>query len=237
MLPSAPWHNTALQSEDELRCAQTQVKDLQLPPHPDPYKNWDHLAALDVILTHTDSSARVLDAGADLNSVILPWLALYGYTSLVGINPIFGETIVRGPIQYLNGDITQTTFEDSSFDVITCMSVIEHGVDIPAYFREASRLLKPGGYLITSTDYYPQTIPTHGQVAFGAPVHIFNRQEIEQMLSIAAHSGFVQTGQVNLTCQERPITWLGLRYTFVIFTLMMPMDSQKHDSTEGHARQ
>lgn len=49
-------------------------------------KNWDGLAALACILQTTRTSATVLDAGAALGSMILPWLFLYGYRSLVGVN-------------------------------------------------------------------------------------------------------------------------------------------------------
>ena len=38
--------------------------------------------------------------------------------------------------------------EGESFDAITCQSVIEHGVDLEAYFREMARILKKGGHLI-----------------------------------------------------------------------------------------
>lgn len=221
-LPDAPWHNTALLSERDWKKAFEQVQSLQLPPHPDPYKNWDHLAALDIILKHSDRSAHVLDAGADLNSVILPWLALYSYKHLVGINPIFDTPVICDPIRYLKGDITHTHFEPRSLDIITCMSVIEHGVDSSGYFCEAARILKPGGFLITSTDYFPDPIPTWGKSAFGAPIHIFCRTEILEMLHIAEQSGFIQTGPINLEVKEKPISWMELQYTFLVFTL------QKH---------
>ncbi|SRR5216683_7050770 len=218
-LPDAPWHNTALLSERDWKKALEQVQSLKLPPHPDPFKNWDHLAALDIILKHSDPSAHVLDAGADLNSVILPWLALYGYKYLIGINPIFDTPIICGPIRFFKGDITRTDFEPHSLDIITCMSVIEHGVDSRSYFRETARILKQGGFLITSVDYYPEPIPTQGKSAFGAPIHIFCRAEILDMLHIAEQNGFVQTGPINLEGEEQPISWMGLQYTFLIFTL------------------
>jgi SAM-dependent methyltransferase len=219
LLPDAPWHNTALHSERDWKKALEQVQSLQLPPHPDPYKNWDHLAALDSILKHSDTSAHVLDAGADLNSVILPWLALYGYKHLIGINPIFDAPIIYGPIRYFKGDITHTDFKPHSLDMITCMSVIEHGVDSSSYFHEAARILKPGGLLITSVDYYPEPVSTQGKSAYSVPIHIFCRAEILDMLQIAEQNGFVQTGPIDLESEEKPISWMGLQFTFLIFTL------------------
>jgi ubiquinone/menaquinone biosynthesis C-methylase UbiE len=47
-------------------------------------------------------------------------------------------------------------FEDSSFDLITCLEVLEHLEDDEKAVREISRVLKPGGYLIASvpSQYY-----------------------------------------------------------------------------------
>ena len=57
------------------------------------------------------------------------------------------------------------------------------GVNLAAYFKEMARILKPGGLLITSTDYYDSPVDTRGQVAFGAPIHIFSPDEIGRMHS------------------------------------------------------
>ena len=114
---------------------------------------------------------------------------------------------------------------DGSFDAITCMSVIEHGVPLDDYFREMWRLLKPGGLLITSTDYYPTPIDTRGQAAHGMPIKIFSRP---------GDRGGARVGEVDrdssrpdrldLDCEEKPIRWeqFGLDYTFVLFTLRKP---------------
>jgi hypothetical protein len=83
------------------------------------------------------------------------------------------------------------------------------------------RILKPGGLLITSTDYYPTPIDTRGQLAHGAAIKIFTRKEIQNMLKLATQCGFELTGEVNLDCTEKPIHWpqFNLDYTFLIFTL------------------
>jgi SAM-dependent methyltransferase len=221
---NAPFPNGVLQSRAELEEATRRGKELHLPLHRAPEKNWDHLTAVRPIAGAFPRSAVVLDAGAEFYSNVLPALFVCGFEHLYGMNLSFTDSARRGPIRYLPGDITRTGFPDAFFDAVTCMSVVEHGVPLRAYFQEMFRLLKPGGLLITSTDYYAEPIKTDNYLAHGAPVKIFSRQEAEDMLTLALESGFEFTGPVNLNCTERPIRWeiYKLEYTFLIFTLRKP---------------
>lgn len=225
--PRDPLPNAVLQSRSQWREAARNARRLQLPLHPSEEKNWDHLAAVNAILSSTSNTARILDAGAEIYSNVLPALFVCGYRNLFGMNLSFSHSTRRGPIRYLPGDITRTGFEDGFFDAVACMSVIEHGVPIEAYFREMYRILRPGGLLITSTDYYPEPIDTTGKMAHGAPIKIFCRQEIEEMLAQASACGFETTAGIDLECKERPIRWdlYDLEYTFLIVTLRKPAAS------------
>jgi SAM-dependent methyltransferase len=219
--PRAPWHNAVLKTSQESNEAIEQVRNLRLPLVSDAPKNWDTLAALDCILANTSKAASVLDAGAETYSRMLPWLCLYEYRRLDGINIVFGEQKKLGPITYKYGDITSTDYDSATFDVITCLSVIEHGVDLKEYFREASRILKPGGILITSTDYWQRQIDTRDQQMFGVPVHVFTQEEILQAIELATGSGFALTAPIDLACDEKVVHWeqVDLDYTFLVFTL------------------
>lgn len=216
--------NGTLKTRAEWEAAFENAKRLHVPLHRGPEKNWDHLAAVTTILANTNRSARILDAGAEIYSNVLPALFLYGYRELYGINLTFTDPTRRGPIRYIPGDLTRTPFPDEHFDAITCLSVIEHGVPLPDYFREMYRLLKPNGLLITSTDYYPTPIDTRGKVAHGTPIKIFSKPEIQAALELARSVGFQTTGNLDLECDEKPVRWdpFGLEYTFVLFTLRKP---------------
>lgn len=222
-----------MKSKAEWQAATERGQRLHLPLHRGDEKNWDHLAAVSIILANTPPSARILDAGAEIYSNVLPALFLYGYRDLHGINLSFTGPTRRGPIRYIPGDLTHTPYVDSSFDAITCMSVIEHGIPLGDYFREMYRLLKPNGLLITSTDYYPTAIDTRGQWEHGAPIRIFSKPEIESALELAKSVGFVLTGEIDLACQEKPIRWekFGLEYTFLLFTLRKPRETHPPNSS------
>jgi len=216
-----PRPNAVLRTEAEANAATAEIARLGLPSHPDQVKNWDTLAALSVVLSRTRPSDRILDAGAAYYSTLLPILARYRYTHLDACNLEFRQPKARGSIEFRYGDLTATDYPSGAFGSITCLSVIEHGVDLTAYFKEMARLLRPGGTLVTSTDYWSEPIDTTGLVAYDTPVRVFTPADITAGLEIAKSYGLEPTGPLDLSCQDRVVTWprFGLRYTFVVFTL------------------
>jgi SAM-dependent methyltransferase len=211
--------NTALRSRAQVDAALEETRRCRLPQHPTPEKNWDALIALALILEQTGPGARILDAGAPLYSVNLAWLYLLGYRNLHGVDLTYDRPVRRGPIRYEPGDLTRTQFPDASFDAVTCMSVIEHGVDPEAYFREMARLIAPGGLLVTSADYWADPIDTGDRVALGVPVRIFSAADAEELVAIGERHGFRAPGPIDLSCDERVVHWDGLEYTFLALAM------------------
>ena len=221
---SASFPNAVLQTRADWQEATRRAKELHLPLHRAPEKNWDHLAAIAAIANAIPKPGKILDAGAELYSSVLPALYVCGYRHLYGMNLSFTSAARRGPIRYLPGDITKTGFPSGFFDAVTCLSVIEHGVPVQPFFREMLRVLKPGGFLIVSTDYYSEPVDTRNQVAYGCPIRIFSRREAEETIADARACGFETTGEIAFECSERPIRWedYDLDFTFLIFTLRKP---------------
>ena len=218
--PRKQKENACLKFQAEVEESFREVQRLGLPPCPDRPKNWDSLAALDFILRNTGPKAAIFDGGAEAYSRMLPWLFLYGYENLIGGNIVFEERMHFGPIIYDHIDVTMTSFPRETLDLVTCMSVIEHGVDPKAFFREMSRILKPGGYLVVSTDYFEEAVDTRGQVAYGCPIRIFDKQGIIDLLTIAAEAGLEVTTNPELDAHEKLVHWeeYNLSYTFIILT-------------------
>ena len=81
---------------------------------------------------------------------------------------------------------------------------------------------KTNGLLITSVDYFETPIDTRGKEAYGVPIHIFSKVDMEVALDLDRDHGFETTGTLDLTCEEKAVKWRGvdLDYTFLVFTLV-----------------
>jgi SAM-dependent methyltransferase len=172
------------------------------------------------VLDLVGDRSAVLDAGSARYSPVLPWLRLYGLTDLVGNNLEFGADVRRDGVLFRYGDITATDFRDDRFDAVTCLSVIEHGVQVQAFLAETARILRPGGVLVLSTDYDQAPPDTTGISMYGRPVHVFSPAEIHALVADAADAGLDLVGPLALDHPERPVHWArtGLDYTFIRLT-------------------
>lgn len=211
--------NKALETEAEVTETLQRLYRLGLVVHQDYQKSWDAFRAFSVVMAEGNKRSAVLDMGASEYGVILNWLHLYGLRDLHGCDLSFATEFRRGSIHYTPQNIERTGYPSARFDFITCLSVVEHGVRLDAFFREAARLLKPGGYLLVSMDYWNEPIDTSSLYDdwYHCPVRIFTPDAAGEMIRIAAESGLAPTEPVDLTCGDRVVHWarFGLRYTFL----------------------
>ncbi|MBZ6379491.1 bifunctional 3-demethylubiquinol 3-O-methyltransferase/2-polyprenyl-6-hydroxyphenol methylase [Pacificimonas flava] len=68
--------------------------------------------------------------------------------------------------------------EDRRYDLVTCMEVVEHVLDVPAFLKSLRALLKPGGLLIFST-------PNRTAMSFG--VMILGAEWVLKLLPRGTH--------------------------------------------------
>ncbi|MCH8909043.1 MAG: methyltransferase domain-containing protein [Candidatus Heimdallarchaeota archaeon] len=180
-------------------------------------KNWDALIALDFILRNYNPNSKILDAGAEVYSTLLPWLSSLSYTILTGINLTFRTSFKINSIRYEYGDITNLDYPKDSFDVVTCLSVIEHGVNLEQFFEQMAKIIRKHGHLIISTDYFDIPVDTRDQVAYGVRIKIFTQAEVEKLIELGGKYKFEMVGNIDLNCDERVVTWkkYNLQYTFI----------------------
>jgi hypothetical protein len=207
--------NRALMDKDSVSTSIDILKKALLPLHTDAPKNWDNLIGLWHTVLNIDPHDAVMDVAATPESAFLPSLSAMGYKNLISINLTQNKTEIINGVTYMHGDCTQTQFSDGYFGFISCLSVIEHGVDLDKFFAESSRILKSGGYLFISTDYWFDSVDTRGQTAFGAPVKVFSARDIHELAKIAEKHNLHITGQIDLTCNQKVVNWIGMDYTFI----------------------
>lgn len=186
----------------------------------DAIKSWDVLRTLEYVERAYPKTARVLDLGA-FSSEILCSLRKAGFEALTGIdlNPRVRQMPFADRIHWAVGNFLNAPFPDGAFDVITSVSVIEHGLDAPVLLREASRLLAPGGSFVASFDYWPDKIDTSDTRFFGLDWRIFSRQEVEEFVVQARAYGFAPVGSLSLDASDTTVNCAGRDYTFAWMAL------------------
>ncbi len=195
----------------------------------DVMKSWDVDHALKIIEQHApDRGTPVLDMGC-FNSEVLYALHALGYRDVHGcdLNPLSRWMPYWTSIRYHVADLTKTPFPDGRFGVLTCLSVIEHGVPLDAMVAEVARLLRPGGLFLFSTDFdssgRPHEIDPKFRV-FNQSWRIFTPEELEGFIGKFRALGYtlLDPGQVDMTHPQNPIRWNEQDYTFTIVALKAP---------------
>ena len=100
------------------------------------------------------AGARVLDAGCGSGRT-LEELRRYGEVYGIELDPGAAQMAQeRGCGEVRIGRLEELPWEDGTFDLITCLDVIEHTPDDRATLRELRRVSKPGGFLLVTVPAY-----------------------------------------------------------------------------------
>ena len=183
-------------------------------------KSWDVLKTAHFIETNIPTDAPILDIGGYASEILCVLHRLH-YSNLTGVdlNPKIKKMPYADAIHYETADFMTTPFDSASFDVITAISVIEHGLDSQSLLAEVSRLLRPGGYFVASFDYWPDKIDTSGISIFGLDWRIFSRTEVMSFIDEASKYNLMPCGALNLDTQEQTVKTIGRNYTFAWMAL------------------
>ena len=217
--------SAVLQNSAEADAAVETLKGVRLRLHVDRPKNWDSLRALRFILRDRRKNAAVVDLGCSRYGRLLYWLRSFGYTNLHGCDWSFKEPFNDAGIAFAPQNLEQTAYAPGSFDFASCLSVIEHGVDPGKFFAECRRIVRPGGHLLLSTDYWQEAVVEPGRYDknFQCWVKVFTRADIEELVALAASHGFALMGRPDWTCGEKVVYWkdMDLRFTFVFLAFRL----------------
>jgi SAM-dependent methyltransferase len=242
-------YNSVLKTTSEVIEAEQGLHRLRLFRHHSQIKSWDTYKMIKKI-SSANRESFVLDVGC-YESPILPMLKRLGFTNLYGCdlvlkpssdcNPSFTNNNNNNnsfkyhedyePIAKMYSDksyqlsirnLEDTKYKDQMFDYVTSLSVIEHGVNIEKYFREMSRIIKSNGYLLTSTDYWPDKLFNNKNVlSKGTPDNIFSRDEIEKLVEVADKNGLKLIEPIDFEYKDKVVRWnsIDLDFTFIFFAM------------------
>jgi SAM-dependent methyltransferase len=206
-----------LQDRSQVDATTTFLSQHGFYPHSITPKNWDLAHILPDI-----TEGPLLDMGC-CESYIL------GNAKIIG--PKFGIDM-RLPgytipgVTLLQGDLMDTRLPPKYFQTLTCISVIEHGVDFGRFAAECVRLLRPGGKLYVSFDYWNPKI-TGTMNLYGLAWNILCRSDVEGLIQICEKAGMMLTEEVDWSIKDAVINEAfyaprgsGVAYTFGLLTFV-----------------
>ena len=186
-------------------------------------KSWDVWTMYRTVLEHApDRATRVFEMGSYNSEIpLVLWRAGYHNIRASDFNPL-GRAIrwYGNRIDFRCENFYAPDLAPGSVDVMTALSVIEHGFDQEKLIAAAARLLKPGGLFLFTTDYREEgaTIPDTLR-PFGLSYRVFSRGDIESLVRAAGVAGLELIGPAEWAASDYPIEWYGFRFTFAFVAL------------------
>lgn len=203
-----------LQSWQEIQAATQEIQHRGLPLHLDVHKNWDHFL-LHKVLSPINLQSSIIDLGCG-EYCTLNFLSALGFKNLHGID-LKLEPMSNPPYTLYQGNLTKTPLPSGTCEAAISISVIEHGVNLPAFFAEVSRLLKPNGLLFLTTDYWQPSLEIDSSIKpFGLEWKVLCQADIEQLVALAKKNNLVLEQDESIPIvTNSPISWHNYNYTFI----------------------
>jgi SAM-dependent methyltransferase len=127
------------------------------------YRGRRRIIAVELAKLPLPRPARVLDAGCGSGRT-LQELAHHGDVSGIELSPEAAAVArARGPYDVRIGRLEELPWDEETFDLVTCLDVIEHTPDDVVTLRELARVTKPGGWLLVTVPAYQALWSRHDE--------------------------------------------------------------------------
>ena len=172
----------------------------------------------------SERSSFLLNPGAEFFDVgcatglLLAHMETFGWKSrgveLCPSSAEYGKNIRK--LDIFNGTLEEAGYSDNQFSVIHSSHLIEHLTDPSEYINEVFRILKPGGFLITTTpnatSLQAGLFGKNWRSAIGDHMYLFSLRTLTRLIK-AQKFNIIQTG-----------TWGGLAEGLVPGVIKKPVD-------------
>lgn len=211
--------NEFLKNREQITRATAWLQENGYTTHPISCKDWELK-----LITEAVQDGNLCDLGADGSFVLHNAVkkGLYGRKVGIDLAEVTGSNKAEG-VEYFQGDLMHTPFEDESFNTIVCMSVLEHQINYDLFAKEVSRLLGQRGVLYVSFDYAPEKIDTSLTKLYSLDWNILSTEDVHRLIIVCAENNLQVAGQTDWGVQDMVINpqycspAQGVSYTFGIF--------------------
>lgn len=191
-------------------------------------------------LTSHKTDVKVLDVGAG-HGAFTKKLHEEGYD--IEACDLFPEIFYYKELVCKKADLTEPLpYEDEKFDIIIAIEVMEHILDHEVFFRECSRILKPGGSLVISTPNI-LSLKSRWRFLFSGffysfkPLDLQNNDGLQHVASLtldqyhylAIRNG-LSLGRIEVDKRQNTSRWLLFLYPFIwLFNKRRKIDMNIHN--------
>lgn len=211
--------NEFLKSRQDVDIATQYLQDNGLVESGLSCKNWEVAQVIPYM-----KEGNWIDLGSNGSVVIENLIAKQVKGIKVGIDLAYTEnkTLPNG-VDLIKGDLINAPFPDSYFDFITCLSVIEHSVNVESLAKECNRLLSNGGQVFLSADYWNPKPDTSKMRLYSLDWNVLDKNDILNLVRAFKDNRLHITSDIDWVLHDAVINdqfcspAAGVSYTFGIF--------------------